>query len=203
MTRLCFLVFQYNSPIERTFNSRITKKDSTLGLTLPELLVAILVSSVIAIAAGAIVLDNIRITSKQDSILRLQENWNRIQFLIDQDMAEGSGSCFSGSTLTIYGVQGSGSNIIYSLVNNNLQRQGPRINSSGALDLSTNDTDIVADYVSTFEGSAANDTCSASNPSQRIAYTLGLEEVRDGQRVSLYTNQGNVSSGYSRVDKIN
>lgn len=179
------------------------------GFTLAELLITVLISSIIAIGASSIVLDNVRITSQQDSILRLQENWNRIQFLIDQDLSEGSGSCFtSGSTLTIYRYNSTSNAslafITYRLDGSNLLRSGPSITDAGSLNL-TNQADnvIVSDNVITFTGSNNDANCTASNPSQRIDFTLGLREIRDGKTLATYTNQLNTPSGYSRVDPIN
>lgn len=205
-----------NSLDKITFNHKLRIFDSfkirprfNNGFTLAELLITVLISSVIAIGASSIVLDNVRITSQQDSILRLQENWNRIQFLIDQDLSEGSGSCFTtGSTLTIYRYN-SASNInvafiIYQLDGSNLLRSGPSITNTGSLDLANPaDNVIVSDNVLSFNG-VNNDTgCTASNPSQRISFTLGLREIRDGKTLATYINQLNTPSGYSRVDPIN
>ena len=187
---------------------RIKHSSPKTGFSLVELLIAILTSSIIAIAASSVLLDNIRITSRQDSILRLQENWNRIQFLIDQDLSEGSGSCFTGSSsLAIYrydaATNANQSYITYSLVNGSLERNGPTINANGMLVQGTSSNDIVTNHVIEFAEDNSAGACTAANPSQKINYTLGLREVRDGRTLAQYTNQGNASSGYSRVDPIN
>ena len=170
--------------------------DVTGAFTIAELLVAILASALIAVAAGSLVLSNIEVTSRQDSILRLQENWNRIQFLIDQDLSESVNGCFSGSTLTI--TRATGDPITYSLANGTLTRTGPTINAEGAL---TNDTstETVAHHVSIFE-SADNRVCGST---KALTYTLGLQEVRNGRTVAQYVSADQNPGGHARVDPIN
>lgn len=184
-------------PHSRIFNDQTRARHRIHGtFTIAELLVAILASALIAVAAGSLVLSNIEVTSKQDSILRLQENWNRIQFLIDQDLSESVSGCFSGSTLTI--TRASGDPITYTLTNGTLTRTGPIINAEGALTEATS-SETVANHVSRFE-SADNRTCGSTKV---MTYSLGLQEVRNGRTVGQYVSAAQNPGGHARVDPIN
>lgn len=176
------------------------------GFSLTELVVAIFIASVTFFGASQLLIGHINSAARQESILRLQESWNRAQFLIDQDMDEGAGACFTNAdTMTIFNVQGSNSNITYSVdESKSLLRTGPSINQNGSLDLSTPSGPIqVIQGVDIFSAINNPDPCNSSNASKKLEYNLSLSESRNGRILSRYSNQGRPGGGYSRIAPIN
>lgn len=176
------------------------------AFSLPELLIALIAGAFIFLAANNLMLGHMRSSIRQETILRLQENWNRIRFIIDQDLNEGSGSCFtSASTLTIFSIQGDNTKTVtYELnASNQLIRTGPPIDANGSLNTgASSQSDIVADDVQVFSAATPLPSCSASTATKQINYNLALRETRNSL-TSSYSNNNSAASGSSKIDPIN
>ena len=138
---------------------------SSPGITIPELLVAIAIASILIVFAGQALIIQTRITSRSEATMRAQDTWSRIIGLIDQDIEEArcikepetsgtslilsmSASCedmLNDPTLSTVDVK-------YSFSDGALSRTGPPINpSDGSLDFSSDGLDIVSDLVTDFK----------------------------------------------------
>lgn len=143
-------------------NHRFQRHNKYDGFTLTELLVTISIGSVVVIVAAQSLIAHIRLSARQEALMRSQDTWSRIQNLIDQDIQESRCASvdsvarkLSLSMTTWCGDTVDGNQIIYQLKNNNLIRTGPPIDpTSGSLDTtSTSTTTIVSGNISEFSPS--------------------------------------------------
>ena len=195
---------EYSYTTQQTVGARTSSRFSAFALT--ELLVALIAGALIFIAANNLMIGHMRNSIRQEAILRLQENWNRVRFILDQDLNEGSGSCFtSASTLSIFSIQGDNTKTITYTLNgsNQLIRTGPPINSDGSLAAgSTYQSDVVADNVTNFSAVTTVASCSVSTAPKRISYNMTLTETNNNINIS-YSNSSTAASGRSKIDPIN
>lgn len=148
-------------------------KSANQGFTLVELLVVSVLGSVVMIAAVQALIGHIRASAVTEAMLRSQDTWSRLQFLLDQEIQEAESLTAAGSTLTLTMplVNGSRDSIIYTLSGTNLQRTGPNINAgSGALIPGTTGTATVVGNISEF-----TPLLSGSN-NRIVTYTLNIQD---------------------------
>lgn len=173
-------------------------RSSEHGFSLAELLIVVVIGGVLMTGAATMIISHMRSSARSEAIMRLQESWSRVQFLLDQEIQEASGSpsstTCSSLTLTVPNPDVSGSNltITYSLVGTELRRTGPPVNSDGTLNgkldndgRTPSSTEIVMTRVSSF--------CPTSSGGD-VDYTLGLTDVTG----VTYQNQSEVSGARTR-----
>lgn len=110
--------------------------DSRDGFSLIELLVVSILGSVVTIAAAQVLINHVRSSVSTEALLRAQDTWSRLQFLLDQEIQEAESISVSGSTLTLTmpRVNNVTDTIAYTLSGSDLIRTGPNINTgTGAL----------------------------------------------------------------------
>lgn len=167
------------------------------GFSLPELLIVIVIGGVLMTGAASMMISHMRSSARSEAILRLQESWSRVQFLLDQEIQEASGSPSSSTcnslTLTIPNPTGSSSDltVTYALSGTNLQRTGPPVNSDGSLDgTASSTTELVMSRVTSF--------CPTTNGGE-VNYSLALEDATG----VTYQNQSQPSGASTRSRVIN
>lgn len=177
-------------------NKRVAINQVT-GFTLVEVLVVVAIGSVLMIGAASMMIGHMRASARYEAILRLQEAWSRVQFLLDQEIQEASGrptsSPCNSLTLSIPNPNGTGNNltITYALSGTDLKRTGPQVNSDGTLDSSpASTTELVMSRVTSFCPTTTSGT---------VEYSLALQ---DATGVS-YQNQSQPSGASTRSRVIN
>ena len=176
------------------------------GYSLLELLLVsgmglLLVAVVISVIDG-----HVRSRTSMEALMRLQDHWSRVQFLLEQDIQESQGSvatsngCGSGSrqlTIQVPSDTATPAYITYYLKSQSsgieLWRCGPAVKADGDLDFATPSDALVVRRVGAFSVNT-----SSSDP-QRISYTLTLTDPSG----ATYTNQAQPSGGMSRSRVIN
>ena len=149
----------------------IRHASGSAGLSLPEVLVAVSLSAMLLTITAYIVIIQTRLTSRSEATMRAQDTWNRIHYLIDQDIEEArciqtpeignsgqtillsmDASCedIANGTVTVEYSYKENTDIC-SNVGKCLYRIGPAINPiDGSLDFSSTDESSVSDQVSEF-----------------------------------------------------
>jgi hypothetical protein len=182
----------------------IQLKTKNLAFTLPELLIAGIAGALMVSAAATVFISHTNSSMRLEAINRLQGNWKRIQFLIEQDISESFGvatntaatGCPTGtSMLTLEGPRDDpGASpinpISYYLSASTLRRCGPSIDQNGELDLGTPVDSVVIENVSSFQPDITN----PRSPS----FSLTLQ---DPSGVS-YSNSSRESGGFSRARSV-
>lgn len=146
---------------------------SPLGFTLTELLIATGLVGLLMMALVAVVVGHVRSRGTMEAVMKLQDDWTRVQFLLDQDIEESiassnTGGCApSGNKLTLT-VAGTNQPISYYLNGTSLRRCGPAITVTGELSPTITSDDLVAERVSRFEVDLSD--------SQRPFYELTLTD---------------------------
>jgi Tfp pilus assembly protein PilW len=173
--------------------------ESLAGYSMVELLIG---GSLAVICLGAlivVILSYVRSRDRLEAQLRLQDQWGRLQFLLDREIQEAtpvtaassvSASCGAGSVALSLEVPGNSNRILYYLSGTTLRRCGPVITSNGDLGATVNDA-LLLNGVTSF-------TVNTSDP-QRPTYSLTLT---DPNGVS-YTNQSQPSATTFRSRTIN
>ena len=165
------------------------------GYTLTELMIAAMVGSVLMMGAVSMIISHTRTAARSEALIRLQDGWSRVQFLLDQEIQEARGtptiaSCSSRS-VDVPNDSGVLQTIACSLSGTTLNRTGPRVLATGRLDNSVTDSNqVVMTGVTSF--------C-PTNDSGEINYTLAL---RDASGVT-YQNRSQPSGAYTRSRIIN
>lgn len=142
------------------------------GFTLVELLVVSVLGSVVTIAAAQVLISHLRASVATEGMLRVQDTWSRVQFLLDQEIQEAERITASGSTLTLTmpTLEGITDTITYSLNAGNLIRNGPNINAAdGSLLPGTSSTDTLVGNVTEFEPEA-------NTANRTVTYTLNIRD---------------------------
>lgn len=167
-----------------------------LGYSLSELLIAFLIGGVLMAGAASMLVSHTRTTARTEALIRLQDGWSRVQFLLDHDIQESIGtptivSC-SSLALAIPRANGSTDTITYALSGSNLMRSGPDISAdNGALvEGSLLSNQLVMGGVTQF--------C-PTNVNGEIVYTLALQDPTG----VVYQNQSQPSGAHPRSRIIN
>ena len=165
------------------------------GYTLVELLMVVVIGSVLMIGTATMLISHIQSSARMEGVMRLQEAWSRVQFLLDQEIQEarieaGSPSSVSCSSLTLKvpNATGPDGQITYSRSTDGvLKRSGPAVNADGTLNF-----DLQADNETVMRG--VTSFCPSTNEG-RVTYTMGLS---DPSGVT-YQNQSNPSGARGRT----
>lgn len=171
-------------------------RSGAAGFTLSELLLASALGLVLMGALVSMIVSHVRSRNRMETLLRLQDQWTRVQFLIDQDIQEsrppaaGVQGCGSGDRRLVLEVPGFNNRITYYLVGTDLWRCGPTIDANGTL-VDTPSDALMVRGVSRFE-------VNLDDP-QRPSYLLSL---RDSTGIE-YTNRREPSGATSRSRVIN
>lgn len=167
----------------------------TKGFTLVELAMVVAIGSIIMLGTASMLISHIRSSAKMEAVMRLQEAWSRIQFLLDQEIQEARVQASSPSavnceslSLTIPNPTGSDGSIVYSISSDGvLSRNGPSVGSDGTLDFSTTSSSAtLMRRVRSF--------CPVVSDG-RVTYTLALDDASG----ATYQNQSQPSGARSRA----
>lgn len=164
------------------------------GLSLAELLVAIFIGAMIFIAASQLLVTHIRTNSRMEAMMRLRDNWGRLQFLLEQEIQESRGAATSSGSLSLTipnpSIPSSTTSITYTLTGNALTRTGPPINSDGSLNFTlSSNTETILRGITGFTVSIGSDS------SQTVIYTADLV---DPTGVGL-NQRGSAATAESRI----
>jgi prepilin-type N-terminal cleavage/methylation domain-containing protein len=160
------------------------------GFSLVEVLISSVVGVICLAALFTVIISYVRSRDRLESMQRLQDQWGRLQFLLDREIQEAtpvtasstaSGSCGAGTVVLALEVPGNNKRILYYLSGTSLRRCGPVITSNGDLGATVSDA-LLLDGVTRF-------TVNTSDP-QLPTYSLTLT---DPNGVS-YTNQSKPSA---------
>ncbi|MFN5163692.1 MAG: hypothetical protein ACK5IA_17795 [Cyanobacteriota bacterium] len=177
------------------------------GYSLLELLLVTGMGLLLVTVVLSVIDGHVRSRTSMEALMRLQDHWSRVQFLLEQDIQESQGmvatsnGCGSGSRqLTIQvpsDTPATPAYITYYLKTlsggTELWRCGPAVKADGDLDFSTPSDALLVRRVGAFSV-----TTSSSDP-QRISYSLTLTDPSG----ATYTNQAQPSGGMSRSRVIN
>lgn len=154
------------------------KRHGDAGFSLVELMIVVVVGGVLMTGTVSMLISHIRSAARMEAMMRLQETWSRVQFLLDQEIREariGTGTpssvaCTSLS-LTIPDSSGGTVSVVYSRgADGTLSRTGPPINdATGELEFSSaSTTETVMRGVTRF--------CPTTTDG-RISYTMALSDA--------------------------
>ncbi len=171
------------------------------GFTITELLIASAVGLLVLGAIVSVVLAYVRSRERVEAVLLLQEQWGRLQFLLDREIQESVPVSGSSSVSTRCGtlpaaaleleVPGQSNRIAYYLSADTLRRCGPAIDASGNLTSSVSDS-LLLSGVSAF-------TVDTSSDNRRPSYRLTLSAANG----VTYSNQSQPSAASFRARTIN
>lgn len=150
-----------------------TRRKINYGFSLVELLVVSVLGSIITIAAAQVLIGHIRSSVSTEAMLRAQDTWSRLQFLLDQEIQEAESFSATGTTLTLTmpNVNGVVDTITYTLSGTDLTRTGPNINTTnGALMPGTSQEAILVGNVTEFAP-----VLSGTN-NRTVTYTLNIRD---------------------------
>ena len=102
------------------------------GLTLVELLVIVAVGSLVLSGAIAMMLFHIRTSSRLTALLRLQDQYGRVKYLINHEIQQAEQARTEANSLVLI-VPGIEAPIRYESIGGELIRNGPPINAQGRL----------------------------------------------------------------------
>ena len=174
-------------------NNRV--RHQSLGYTLTELMIAAVVGSVLMMGAVSMIVSHTRTAARSEALIRLQDAWSRVQFLLDQEIQEARGTPTIASCSSLSFDVPNDSNVLktitYSLSGTTLNRTGPRVLATGRLDNDVTDSNqVVMTGVTSF--------CPTQDTGE-INYTMTL---RDATGVT-YQNRSQPSGAHTRSRIIN
>ncbi len=165
------------------------------GFSLPELLVAVALSSLTVVVAVQILGPHLRMNQRMEGYTRLQERWARIAYLLDTEIPKARAITAGSNSLTLTvpisttsGESAIGT-ITYKQVGNQLLRDGPAITAWGRLDPASPQTNQLV-----VEGVAANSFLPATTTAS-VSYSLNL---LDPSSDATFSGRGSVAR--SRAD---
>jgi prepilin-type N-terminal cleavage/methylation domain-containing protein len=142
------------------------------GFTLVELLISALIMGVIFATGSNVMVTQIRVSSQQESLRRLQDHWGRINHLLESEITESSSAtAIPGTSLTLILAGGQTITYAYDGGSRTLTRTGPPINDNGTLNLTAgtaNLSSVLLTNVDAFAPTLTN--------SREPAYTLALSD---------------------------
>lgn len=170
------------------------------GFTLVELLIVSSAGLLVLLAIITVVVSYVRSRERVEAVLRLQEQWGRLQFLLDREIQEAmpvssassvNSACGQVSPILALEVPGFSDRIVYYLSGSDLKRCGPGIDASGNLS-STISNGLVLSGVSSFSVDSTSDN-------QRPSYRLTLTDANG----VTYSNSSQPSAASYRARTIN
>lgn len=195
MTRPCFAKF---SPQSNRHRSR--SRDGMNGaFSMVELLLAIAIAAVFFAALISVIISYVNSRDRLEAMVRLQDQWGKLQFLLDREMQEAtpvttassvSSTCRSGDQKLVMEVPGNSNRIVYYLSGTSLRRCGPTISNTGDLSTSVSDS-LLLSGVTSF-------TVDSTDP-QRPSFSMTLTAPNGVQ----YTNQSEPTATTFRTRAIN
>ncbi|MEB3275498.1 MAG: prepilin-type N-terminal cleavage/methylation domain-containing protein [Cyanobacteriota bacterium] len=144
------------------------------GFSLPELLVAVALSSLTVVVAVQILGPHLRMNQRMEGYTRLQERWARLAYLLDTEIPKARAISASGNSLslTVPISTSTGESAIdtitYKQVGTQLLRDGPTITEWGRLDPASQQTNQLV-----VDGVAANSFLPAASTAS-VTYSLNL-----------------------------
>ncbi len=180
------------SPIRLAPRLRLRPAAVARGFTLIELLITGAIIGVIFAAGSSVMVSQIRASSVQESIRRLQDHWGRVNHLLESEIHESaSAAVVANTSLTL--TLPSGQTITYSfdLSSRTLTRTGPPINDDGSLNLTAgtaNVSAILLSDVETFSPSLIN--------SREPVYSITLADSRGVSFTGLASSSRSRTSSY-------
>ena len=166
------------------------------GFSLSEVLIAVTVGSVLMAGAASMLISHIRSTARSEALIRLQDAWSRVQFLLDQEIQESIGtpttvSCTSLS-LDIPDSSGGSDTVTYALSGTTLSRNGPQVSADDGtiIEGSEPSDQVVMTGVTSF--------CPTTE-SGEVNYTLALSDPTG----VVYQNRSQPSGAHTRSRIIN
>lgn len=165
--------------------SRVIPTQRPYGFTIIELLTTAAIISVIFAAGSAIIVSHIKQTATQESVRRLQDEWGRLNHFMATEINESSSIVYVVPNTSVRLMLPGGGTITYTydLLTKTLTREGPRILSSGKLDLANPSTTVdLMNNVIGFYPTQIN--------SRELSYSV---ELTDGR--------GNLFTGFSSGER--
>jgi type II secretory pathway pseudopilin PulG len=162
------------------------------GFTLIDLLITAVIIAFITAAGSSVIISQMRSTSLQESVRRLQDNWGRINHLLETEItgsASAAAVANSSLTLTLSG----GQTITYSHDPDTriLRRTGPPINDDGTLNLTPGTANVQSEML---------DNVTAFSPTitnlREPVYSLTLSDGRGATFTGLSSSTRSRTSSY-------
>lgn len=167
------------------------RRRSLQGFTLPELLIATVLACLLMAALVAVVVGHVRSRGRMEAVMKLQDDWTRVQFLLDQDIEESIASSSAGAGTLTLTVAGTNQPINYYLSGTNLRRSGPTVTVTGELSPTATSDDLVAERVTSFvvtlEDTRPSYTLTLTDPTG-ASYTNGTQPTGAMMRSRRITN---------------
>ncbi len=162
------------------------------GFTLIDLLISALVIAVVTVAGSSVITSQIRTSSLQESVRRLQDHWGRINHLLDTEITgAASAAAVPNSSLTLTLSGGQTISYSYDPATRTLLRTGPPINDNGTLDLTPGTADVrsvMLDNVDSFTPTVPN--------SREPAYSLTISDGRGARFTGLSSSTRSRTTSY-------
>lgn len=164
------------------------------GFSLTEVMVAAAVGTILMTGAVSLIVSHTRTAARSEALMRLQESWSRIQFLLDQEIQEAQetpGMSGCSLELQIPKTTSGYDTVTYARSGNNLMRTGPPVGIDGTItEGGASSSEVVMTGVTAF--------C-PTNDNGEVSYTMTL---RDRTGVT-YQNQSQPSGARTRSRVIN
>ncbi len=162
------------------------------GFTLVELLITGAIIAVIFAAGSSVMVSQIRASSVQESIRRLQDHWGRVNYLLESEINESASASVVANTSLTLTLPG-GQTITYSFdpSTRTLTRTGPPINDDGTLNLTAgtaNVASVLLSDVDAFNPSLVN--------SREPSYAMTLADGRGVTFTGLASSTRSRTSSY-------
>ena len=170
------------------------------GYTLVEIMIATFLGLVTLTALVTLIMAYVRSRDRVEANMRLQEQWAKLQFLLDREIQESIPVTSNSSVNALCGAitpalslesPGSRDRIVYYLSGTSLRRCGPSITGNGSLSTTVTDS-LLLNNVSSF-------TVDTSTDVQRPSFTLTLTDPTG----VTYTNQSQPTGTTYRARTIN
>lgn len=150
------------------------------GFTLVELLITSVIMGVIFAVGSNVMVTQIRVSSQQESVRRLQDHWGRLNHLLDCEITESaSASAVQDTSLSL--TLAGGQTITYSFdaTTRTLTRTGPPINDNGTLNLATGTANVASVLLTNVDAFTPTIT-NSREPTYTLALSDGLGSAFTG-----------------------
>ena len=162
------------------------------GFTMVELLITSVIMGVIFATGSNVMVTQIRVSSQQESLRRLQDHWGRINHMLDSEITESAAAtAVPGTSLTLTLAGGQTITYAYDGSTRTMTRTGPPINDNGTLNLASgtaNVSSVLLTNVDAFSPTLTN--------SREPAYTLALSDGLGASLTGLSSSSRSRTSSY-------